>query len=110
MCDSPPALLFFSHLQQTLFFFSFTILELRCMALRSYVEIDILMVWAASVCRFLLKLRKLNGNIQHIHLFMSFCLSVISDKQVKGGLLLLNKWMMGDVVAKRYIQIENLGG
>lgn len=47
---------------------------------------------------------------QHIHLFMSFCLSVISDKQVKGGLLLLNKWMMGDVVAKRYSQIENLGG
>lgn len=40
---------------------------------------------------------------------MSFCLSVISDKQVKGGLL-LNKWMMGDVVAKRYSQIENLGG
>lgn len=39
-----------------------------------------------------------------------FLLSVISDKQVKGGLLLLNKWMMGDVVAKRYSQIENLGG
>lgn len=59
MCDSPPALLFFSHLQQTHFFFSFTILELRCMALRSYVEIDILMVWAASVCRFFIKVKKI---------------------------------------------------
>lgn len=70
MCDSPPALLFFSHLQQTHFFFSFTILELRCMALRSYVEIDILMVWAASVCRFLLKLRKSNGNTTYPPLYV----------------------------------------